>query len=266
MSTVSPAHRPQLSHTTVFFRNRPQLEEWAGALLPRVWPDGANDLEMLVCGGSIGCEVLSLLIALREFGPGGSVAWRARALSIDIAEGVTEHGRAGRYAAATFEPWYGIEGGMPASVRERWFTAEEDGAFWRPLPELQAAAGFQTLDLLAEPLARQFDLLVCQNVLTHLAPPPASALLARLLALAKPQAVLICAGMDLDLKTRIAEAGFRPWTGRIDEIHEAFATHRMHYRENRGQHYFELEDIDRCRADWESRYSTLFYRCPATVS
>ena len=256
----APAHRPQFSHTTVFLRNRPQLEELVGALLPHVWPDAAADWRMLVCGGSIGCEVFSLLVALREFGPGGGERLAATALSIDIAEAVTARGRAGRFPQENFAPLFGLEGGMPEAMRARWFTAEEGGAFWRPRPELRAAAEFRTLDLLAEPLADHFDLVACQNVLTHLERPAATVLLDRLLARAKPRAVFVCSGVDLDLKPRIAAAGFRPWTGRLEEIHDAFATHRMHYRENRGQHYFELEDIDRARPGWQARYSTLFYR------
>ncbi len=256
MTPTAPEHRPQFSHTTVFFRNRPQLAELAGALLPHVWPGGATDLAALVCGGSIGCEAFSLLVALREFGPGV----RANVLSIDVAEAVTAQGRTGRFPAETFAPLFGMEGGMPDDVRARWFDPYPDGADWQPRPELRAAAGFQTLDLLTTPLERTFDLVVCQNVLTHLEPPAATVLLDRLLARANPRAVFVCSGVDLDLKARIAGAGFQPWTGRLEEIHDAFASHRMHYRQNRGQHYFELEDIDRTRSDWPVRYGTLFYR------
>ena len=256
---LAPTHRPQFSHTTVFFRNRPQLEELAGALLPHVWPEGAMGWQGLVCGGSVGCEVFSLLVALREFGPGGD-RFAARALSIDITEAVAARGREGRFPAETFAPLFDLEGGMPEVVRARWFTPEEGGTFWRPHPELRAAAEFRTLDLLTEPLADNFDLVSCQNVLTHLERPAATALLDRLLARAKPRAVFVCSGVDLDLKQRIADAGFQPWTGNVEEIHNAFATHRMHYRLHRGQHYVELEDIDRARSDWRVRYSTLFYR------
>ncbi len=263
MPPAAPEHRPQFSHTTVFLRNRPQLEELAGVLLPHVWPGGAPDIAALVCGGSIGCEAYSLLVALREFGPGGDRSLRGNVLSIDIAEAVTAQGRAGHFTPETFAPLFGMEGGMPGDIRDRWFAAEEDDAFWQPRPELQAAAEFQTLDLLTEPLAREFDLVVCQNVLTHLEPPAATVLLDRLLARAKPRAVFLCSGVDLDLKAQIAGAGFQPWMGRLDEIHDAFASHRMHFRQNRGQHYFELEDIDRARPDWPVRYCTLFYRDPA---
>ena len=256
MSTTAPEHRPQFSHLTVFFRNRPQLEELATALLPHVWPDPSTGLDGLVCGGSIGCEAYSLLIALREFGRDRL----ANLLSIDIAEAVTEQARAALFAAENFQPLYGLEGGMPDELRARWFTAEDAGAFWRPVPTLRAAIEFQTLDLSAQSLPRAFDLIACQNVLTHLQPAPAAGLLDRLLARAKPRAVIVCSGLDLELKERITAAGFRAWTGRLDEIHDAFASHRMHYRLNRGQYYFELEDVDRTRADWPARYSTLFYR------
>jgi SAM-dependent methyltransferase len=214
-------------------------------------------LQALVCGGSIGCEAYSLLVAVREF---GAANHQFDVLSIDISDAVTEQGRAACFPAATFAPLFDMEGGMPETMRARWFNRAEEAASWFPKPELRAAVEFETLDLLAQPLERQFDLVVCQNVLTHLEPPSATLLLDRLLARAKHRAVFVCSGLDLELKTRIAAAGFAPWMGRLDEIHEAFASHRMHYRVNRGRHYFELEDIDRGRQDWPVRYSTLFYR------
>ena len=253
--------RPQLSHTTNFLRNAPLLEELTGVLLPRLWPRGAADLRVLCYGGSIGCEALSLLIALRTFGPAGPASLRATVLSADFSTAVTAFGREGRYTAENFEPLFGMEGGMPAAMRERWFDPE-DGPVWKARTELQDDVNFRTLDLLDEPLAEEFDLIVCHNVLTHLQPTSAAVLLERLLARAKTRAVFVCSGVDLDLKAEIVAAGFQPWTGRLEEIHEAFATHRMHYRQSRGQHYFELEDIDRSRPDWPARYSTLFYRGP----
>ena len=155
---------------------------------------------------------------------------------------------------------HGIAFRRPSPVITKARAGGTRRASWRPVTELREAVEFRTLDLLSQPLARHFDLLTCQNVLTHLGPSPANALLDRLLRCAKPRAVFVCSGLDLDLKARVAAAGFRPWLGRLDEIHDAFATHRMHYRINRGQYYFELEDIDRTRPDWEARYSTLFYR------
>ena len=251
--------RAQFSHTTVFFRNRPQLEELAGVLLPRLWPDQGAALEALICGGSTGCEAFSLLVALREFAPAGG-GREARVLSVDIAEAVTIQARTGRFPAEAFEPLFGIEGGMPPEVRARYFMPDADAVTWRPIPELLSATEFATLDLGSVAPARDFDLVVCQNVLTHYDPPGARALLGRLLEFARSRSVFVCSGLDLNLKEQIAKAGFRPWTGRIEEIHDAFASHRMHYRVNRGQHYFELEDIDRSRTDWPVRYSTLFYR------
>ncbi len=252
--------RSQFSHTTVFLRNRPQLEELTSALLPQVWPDGGT-IEALICGGSIGCEALSLLVALREFAPDGARRLEANVLSIDVAEDVNATGRAAQYPAEMFAPLFGMEGGMPDDVRARWFEqVSAEPEIWRPQPELADRIEFRTLDPMAEPLPRDFDLIFCQNVLTHYDPPGAEALLDALLARARERAVFVCSGVDLNLKAHIIEAGFRAWTGRLEEIHDAFASHRLHFRENRGQHYFELEDIDRGRPDWEARYSTLFYR------
>lgn len=253
--TPVPESRPQFSHTTVFLRNRPQLEELAGVLLPRVWP-GGGALDALVCGGSIGCEAFSLLVALREFAPAGI---EARVLSVDISPAVTDQARAACFAPETFEPLFGMEGGMPAEMRERWFEAVEGGG-WRPAAALRAAVTFETINLQATEPGGPFGLVVCQNVLTHYEPAAAMLLLDRLLGLAAPKAVFVCSGVDLALKSRITGAGFEPWLGRIDEIHEAFVSHRMHYRQHPGEHYFELEDIDRSRPDWRTRYATLFHR------
>lgn len=260
---AAATRRNQFSHTTAFLRNRPQLEELAGALLPRLRPAG-GELSALVVGGSTGAEALSLLVSLQEFGPevGSGGRLDARVLSLDVSEAIMSVGRSGRYAEEEFLPLFGREGGLPPEVKARWFQPDGEGV-WRARPELATRVEFQTLDLLTENLDAApggFDLVVCQNVLTHLIPPVAARLLDRVLVQASPQAAVVCSGVDLDLKQRILDRGFRPWTGRLAEIHEAFWSHRMHYRENRGQHYFELENLDHTRADFAGRYATLFLR------
>ena len=84
--------------------------------------------------------------------------------------------------------------------------------------------------------------------------------LTNVMQLVRSPGILVCAGLNLELKNLIADAGFVPSTEFIHEIHEGWSSHRLHYQENRGKHYFELEDLDETRADWQIRYSTIFIK------
>lgn len=257
------SRRSQFSHTTVFWRNAPQLTELGVVLAPR-WLAAQPRWRVLVCGGSIGCEALSLGMTLDD--P------RTEILSVEIEESVTQAARRLEFATEYFEPLFGVEGGLPPALRERWFEPVVPGAAgrqelagaevdtWRPIGPLARLCRFETADLTAGLDGRTFEILCCQNVLTHHEPAAAERILDAVLALAAPQAIAVVSGLDLALKQRCAAAGFLPWTGRLQEIHEAFVTHRRHYREDRGRYYFELEDLAAERPDAALRYATLFYR------
>lgn len=245
--------RPQLSNTTCFFRNLVQLETLADAAA-RLWP-GPHTLDVLHIGGSIGCEALSFLIALRERAP----QLQARSLSTDLHPANADFGRRGLYPAQLFAEIFPGEGGDPHGWRDRWFEPAGEGCF-RPRPELAASLQFATVDGADGAALPRADLVFCQNVLIHLDRPRAEPVLASVLAAARPSALLACAGMDLELKPRVVAAGFRPVTDRLEPIHEGWRACRHHWRTEPGRYYFELEDLDRSRPDWPERYAQIFVR------
>ncbi len=246
-------YRSQLSNTTCFFRNLAQLETLAD-VTALTWPQACT-IEVLHIGGSIGCEALSFLIALRERAPHLEV----RSLSTDFLPANTDFGRQGIYPAHLFDEVFPGEGGDPHGWRDRWFEAAGDALF-RPRERLQAGLRFETADAAESGVLPSADVVFCQNVLIHLDRPRAEPVLDHALAAARPRAVLACAGMDLDLKPRVRAAGFIPFTGRIDEIHDGWRACRHHWRTEPGVYYFELEDLDRSRPDWADRYAQIFLR------
>ncbi len=253
----SEGYGDQLSNTTCFFRNLPQLETIADTI-GRTWPVAGQRIAILHFGGSLGCEALSLLILLAERAPHLDPV----SLSTDFYEPNTRAGQMGEYAATLFEPVFPGEGGDPRNWREKWFRPSPSLAgYWRPRPELGARLNFATADLLDPRLALDSaDVIVCQNTLIHMEAEPASRGLTRALGLARPRAVLACAGMKLDLKSRIRESGFSPVPDRMVEIHDGWRACRHHFRTEPGKYYFELEDCDQTRADALERYAEIFVR------
>ncbi len=249
----SDGYRAQLSNTTCFFRNLAQLETVAG-VVARTWP-AAQDLQVLHVGGSIGCEALSFLIALREYAPHLNV----RAVSTDFSAANSNFGRLGIYPPRLFEPVFPGEGGDPRGWRERWFERVGPEQF-RARSEIAKTLRFETMDATHPGVLPSADVVFCQNVLIHLDRSRAEPALTNALSAARPKATFVCAGMDLDLKPRIAAAGFRPELDRIEEIHDGWRACRHHWRTERGQYYFELEDLDRTRPDWPERYGEIFSR------
>ena len=248
-------YRDQLSTTTRFFRNYGQLLT-VGRTVARVWSEGAA-LSALHVGGSVGCEALSLLVAMEETQP----SYDLRSVSTDVDAGVLACGQRLEYDDHWFEPILG-EGGDPGGLRGRWFVVgERDGRrVWRPRPQLASRVSFAVLDITRPAIGTHADLVLCQNVLIHMTPRLAARSLRHALSMVRRPGVFVCGGMDLDLRALVVEAGFAPVTDSIDAIHDGWVSHRTHFREHRGTHYFELEDLDRSRPDWPVRYASIFVR------
>jgi hypothetical protein len=248
-------YRDEMSGTTRFFRNHPQLLALTRAVAS-IWPAG-SELDVLHVGGSVGCEALSFAIMMKEREPGYSL----RVTSTDVDGKALEYGRRSRYSAEWFEPILG-EGGMPADTRARWFTVEsQDGQpVHAPARQVAESLTFAFLDIASPARAITADIVFCNNVLVHMERPMAERCLQNVLRMLRSPALLVCGGMDLDLRPSIRSAGLRPITDSIREIHEAWAANRHHYRHDRGAYYFELEDLDERRPDWVTRYASIFVK------
>ncbi len=248
-------YRHEMSGTTRFFRNYPQLLALTRAVAS-IWPAG-RELDVLHIGGSVGCEALSFAIVMKERLPG----YRLRILSTDVDARALEYGRRAQYSPEWFEPILG-EGGVPDGVRAKWFAARRaDGRpVYLPDPQLTESLTFGVLDLGAPNRALRADILFCQNVLVHMESALAARCLDNALDMLRSPALLVCGGMELDLRAAIRGAGLRPVTDSIREIHEAWASNRHHFQHERGLYYFELEDLDDRRPDWVTRYASIFVK------
>lgn len=247
------AYRDQMSGTTCFFRNYPQFLALTRAVRA-AWPPGTR-LDVLHVGGSVGCEALSFIIVMREREP----SYELHVLSTDVDGESLEGARSFRYDARWFEPILG-EGGSPDEVRAKWFAAhrEHDRLVYVPDVRITQRLDFAALDISAPEQTMSADIVFCQNVLIHMDRPLAERCLQNALRLLRSPSLLVCGGMDLDLRSAIRNAGLRPITDSIREIHEAWSSHRFHFRNDRGRHYFELEDLDEARPDWTTRYCSIF--------
>jgi chemotaxis methyl-accepting protein methylase len=244
-----------MSTTTRFFRNYPQLVTVADTMRT-LWEPGCR-LDVLHVGGSIGCEALSFMVVVNERQAG----YQLRVVSTDVDARALEHGRGLAYDEELFAPILGEGGGRPDLV-EKWFVAGGAGGrrVYCPDPRLSRQLTFAVLDIGAPPPGLTADVVFCQNVLIHMSRPLAERCLRNVLGLLRSPAILVCAGMDLDLRTLLGGAGLRPIAEGVREIHEAWASHRVHFQRDRGRYYFELEDLDESRPDWVARYSSIFVK------
>jgi hypothetical protein len=184
-----------------------------------------------------------------------------KVLSTDRDAGSLDYGRKLAYDAEWFTPILG-EGGNQDRLRDRWFTVHETEGKKVYMPSNAATKGlsFERFDISEPQVKLNADIIFCQNVLIHMKPKLAEKCLRNVLNILKSPSVLVCAGMDLDLKGVIVQSGLRPVADSIQEIHESWCSHRAHYRNDPGKYYFELEDMDTTRKDWLSRYSSIFVR------
>lgn len=142
-----------LNQETSFFRDAGAIETAAEAIAtvatgrPRIW-----------CAGcSTGQEPLSLSMALTER------AVEHELIATDVSGHAINRARAGRYSQ--FE----IQRGLATMRMLRWF--DQDGSDWLALPALVRGINFRRSNVVLDPPpGRNFDGVLCRNVLFYLAP------------------------------------------------------------------------------------------------
>jgi len=235
---------------TYFLRNRPALE-----LMRRLVQDRDDDarVKIAVLGCSIGVEVYSIVWTLRSSRPDlefdvhavdispevVKVAERgvygpeaSELVSWPIFNGMTEHERTQMF------DWHGKEGRIKSWLREgiTWQVGDASD------PDLVASLGSQ-------------DLVVANNFLCHLPARSADGCLRNLAGLVAPDGYLFVAGVDLDVRTKVAlELGWEPVPELRAEIHDGDPVVRADWP----WRWYGVEPLDRRRPDWETRYSAVF--------
>lgn len=229
---------------TYFLRNRPELE-WIQRLA--TWAPSNEPFRVAIIACSMGAEAFSVLSAIHDVRPDLQVTMQG----VDISAQALEIARGGiwspdafqleRLTAAErtqfFEPYRGR-----LRVRE-WLR---DQVTWH----LADARSPALVDLLGPQ-----DLVIGNRFLCHMQPAEAEACLRNLARLVAPSGHLICSGVDVDVRTRVArELGWEPERTLLEEIHEGDYT----LRDGWPWQYWGLEPLDKAQPDWVLRYASIF--------
>ena len=240
--------RGQLFHT-YFLRNRAALD-----LIGRLVQQSSVDtLRVAVLGCSTGAEAYSVAWRIRSARPDLKLIFQA----VDVSPQAVEVARGGAYSLVA--PQFAIkdifDGVTEAEVEElfdrdgdlvtvkswikegiEWYVGDVGGA------EILATLGPQ-------------DLVVANNFLCHMDDVAAERCLRNIARLVRPHGHLFVAGIDLDIRTKVArELAWKPMKELLEEMHEG----DPHMTCEWPWHYSALEPFNKKRKDWQLRYASAF--------
>ncbi len=145
---------------TAFFRDGATFERLKDEVLPALAGEGAERVvQVWSAGCSTGQEAYSLAMLAEEHSP----PLRLEIVATDLSERVLEKAHSGLYTQ--FE----VQRGLPIRLMLKYF--EKAGEMWAITPRLRAAIRWRRLNLIEERRSRrQFDLILCRNVLNYFEP------------------------------------------------------------------------------------------------
>ncbi len=174
------------------FRNPEKWEEMRLKVLPALLQRG-RPLRIWSAGCSIGAEPYTLAMLLDDLKPGV----RHYLLATDIDQKILERARQGLFTETDIRS-------VPASYRSRYLRAA--GSDFEVVPELRQRVTFRKHNLLADPFEKDFDLIVCRNVVIYFTEEAKDKLFARFHASLTPGGVLFVGGTERIFNYR--EIGF----------------------------------------------------------
>ncbi|MDD2510416.1 MAG: protein-glutamate O-methyltransferase CheR [Syntrophomonas sp.] len=154
-------YRRFLDHITInvseFFRNANHWEVLEKEIIPMLLKE-RNSLKVWSAGCSTGEEPYSLAILFQENGYplSGSI------LATDLDDEVLEKAGAGLYSNKA------VQGLSPEQLKKYF---ESQGSYYRAKDELKKIIRFQKHDLLKDPFPRDYDLILCRNVVIYFTEP-----------------------------------------------------------------------------------------------
>ena len=235
---------------TFFLRNRPQLQLICHLTRLRARDDAVR---IAVLGCSLGAEVYSIAWSVRSTLPSVTIKVEA----VDISNEVLEVAREGVYALGVSElATEPICERMTEDEVWKMFDREDgklkvkswikEGIAWR--------AGDARDPQIVDVLGRQ-DIVVANDFLCHMQPAEAESCLRNIAGLVDPGGYLVVSGVDLDVRTKVADAlGWKPVRDAIEAIHEGDRSLRLSWP----WRYWGLEPFDKKRQDWDVRYASVF--------
>jgi len=239
---------------TCFLRNRPALE-----LIRRLVDrkKQGKSVRVAVLGCSTGAEVYSIVWMIRSAHPGLMLDLHA----MDISKDVLEFAWRGVYPAKSSKESSSLSD--PAAL-ERLSKQEVEEIFYREdefikvKPWISEGIKWHVGDVGDPSIAETFgtfDVVVANNFLCHMRPGPAERCLRNIARLVRPYGHLFVAGVDLDVRTKVArDLRWRPMEELLEEIHDGDKWLRQLWP----GHYAGLEPLDKHRPEWKIRYSAAF--------
>lgn len=153
-----------LNNETYFFRDRAPFDMLQRHALDELAQrrTGNKHLKIWSVGCSTGQEVYSLSMLFAEE-PEKWRGWTIDILGTDVSTSCVDRARAGSYSQ--FE----VQRGLGINQMINWFEETADG--WRAIESLRKRVRFQVHNLLEPaPHPRDFDIILCRNVLLYLSP------------------------------------------------------------------------------------------------
>jgi len=243
--------RRRSSRSTWFLRNPPLLLTVGDALNQCKFGD---PLRLCVIGCSSGAEVYSAVWAIRQ----ARSDLKILVTGIDLSESCIERAKAGRYSLQDPELRGELSGNSLAELFEvdqgnlRIKSSIAAGIVW--------IAGDACDDRIRATIGLQ-DVVFANNFLVHLREADAVASLRKVVELVVPGGLLVCRGVDLNVRERVTrQSGFQPVATRIEEIHNAES--HLDARLGWPWNYWGLEPLNKRRGDWVWRYAAIFQRHP----
>jgi SAM-dependent methyltransferase/mannose-6-phosphate isomerase-like protein (cupin superfamily) len=236
--------------STVFLRNRPELE-LIRRLLER--STKADTLRVAVLGCSTGAEAYSVAWRIRSARPDLKLILHA----VDISKQAVEVGKCGVYSlvASQFTNTNMFERMTEAEIEELF---DRDGDVVTVKSWIKEGINWSVGDVgeseILDALGPQ-DMVVANNFLCHMDASMAERCLRNIARLVSPHGYLFVSGIDLDIRTKIADdLGWNPLQELLEEIHEGDPWLRRDWP----FHYGGLEPLDKRREDWRIRYAAAF--------
>lgn len=151
-----------LNNETYFFRDRAPFDLLSRAALPELQQRRAASRKIRIwsAGCSTGQEAYSIAMLFAE-DPVRWSGWTIDIMATDVSEAAVKRARDGMYTQ--FE----VQRGLGIAQMIRWFEETPDG--WRAIEPLRKNLRFQVHNLLEPaPHPREFDIVLCRNVLLYL--------------------------------------------------------------------------------------------------
>lgn len=173
-------------NVTEFFRDTDRFKYLQTRVLPALLAEQPN-LSIWSAACSIGAEPYSVAILLKELAPRG----RHRILATDVDRTILDRARAGEgYGKLELR-------GTDPKILGRYFTPSADGATYAINPEVRRMVDFKEHNLLEAAPGRNFDLILCRNVVIYFTNDAKSELYARLVGALRPGGVLFVGGTEI---------------------------------------------------------------------